>query len=73
MNDPVNDPLIVWFNGGPGCSSLSGLLAEYGPFFVNRYGTSLFENVYTWNKAANMLFLGMRQFGPDFLNIIIYI
>lgn len=57
MNNPEKDPLLVWFNGGPGCSSLSGLMAEYGPYFVNRNGDALHENVYAWNKHYNMLFI----------------
>ncbi|KAL9231252.1 hypothetical protein vseg_006503 [Gypsophila vaccaria] len=51
-------PLLLWLNGGPGCSSLAyGAMEELGPFRVKSDGKSLYHNRYAWNRAANVLFL----------------
>ncbi|XP_065871948.1 serine carboxypeptidase-like 27 [Euphorbia lathyris] len=53
---PISKPLVLWLNGGPGCSSIAyGASEEIGPFRVN--GKTLYLNPYAWNKVANLLFL----------------
>nr|XP_043624835.1 serine carboxypeptidase-like 10 [Erigeron canadensis]XP_043624836.1 serine carboxypeptidase-like 10 [Erigeron canadensis] len=60
--NPKDDPLMIWLTGGPGCSSLSGLMFEIGPFTIN-YAISTLENPilevvpYSWTKVANIIFL----------------
>uniref|UniRef100_A0A0D9VM43 Carboxypeptidase n=1 Tax=Leersia perrieri TaxID=77586 RepID=A0A0D9VM43_9ORYZ len=51
-------PLVLWLNGGPGCSSIAyGASEEIGPFRIKTNGTGLFLNKYSWNREANLLFL----------------
>ncbi|KAK4501839.1 hypothetical protein PRZ48_007648 [Zasmidium cellare] len=55
--DPLNAPLSLWMNGGPGSSSMMGLLAENGPCYVNPDSNSTTLNPWSWNNEVNMLYL----------------
>ncbi|KAG6410509.1 hypothetical protein SASPL_128570 [Salvia splendens] len=55
---PDTKPLLLWLNGGPGCSSVAyGASEEIGPFRINKNASSLYLNKYSWNIVANVLFL----------------
>ena len=54
--DVADAPLVVWLNGGPGCSSYIGFWTENGPFTMNGDG-SLSENPGRWTLAAHVLWL----------------
>ncbi|KAL5579363.1 hypothetical protein UlMin_011805 [Ulmus minor] len=55
---PNEKPLVLWLNGGPGCSSVGyGATQEIGPFIVDTNGNGLKFNPSSWNREANMLFL----------------
>ncbi|KAF7147596.1 hypothetical protein RHSIM_Rhsim03G0257500 [Rhododendron simsii] len=57
-SNPQSRPLLLWLNGGPGCSSVAyGASEEIGPFRINKTGSSLYLNQYSWNREANLLFL----------------
>ena len=56
--DPATAPLVLWLNGGPGCSSMEGLMSEVGPLFLDKADpTTLRRNPHTWARTANVLFL----------------
>ncbi|KAL0773544.1 hypothetical protein Bca101_038695 [Brassica carinata] len=61
-NNPQEDPLLIWLTGGPGCSSIFGLLFENGPLALkfevyNGSIPSLVSTTYSWTKMANIIFL----------------
>ncbi|KAL4989633.1 carboxypeptidase Y-like protein A [Aspergillus falconensis] len=55
-NDPKNDPVVLWLNGGPGCSSLTGLFMELGPSSIDENIKPVY-NPYAWNSNASVIFL----------------
>ncbi|KAJ3532606.1 hypothetical protein NMY22_g7675 [Coprinellus aureogranulatus] len=55
-NDPDEDDVILWTNGGPGCSSSLGLFMELGPCRVlDSNGTKF--HPHSWNSRANIFFI----------------
>ncbi|KAG5557389.1 hypothetical protein RHGRI_007596 [Rhododendron griersonianum] len=55
---PEARPLLLWLNGGPGCSSIAyGVAEEIGPLRIHPDGKTLYLNPYAWNNLANVLFL----------------
>lgn len=53
----ASDDLVIWLNGGPGCSSLGGMLQENGPFLYESVKEKPFANPYSWTKEANILYV----------------
>jgi len=57
MDSPSFDPLVIWFNGGPGCSSMLGFMQEHGPWIIDDGEDYINPNPYSWNRRANMLYI----------------
>lgn len=58
VTNPANSPVVVWLQGGPGCSSLLGMALENGPYHptLNPAGT-VTPFPYSWNRIANTLYI----------------
>ena len=55
--DSYNAPLVLWLNGGPGCSSMLGWITENGPAIFPGSEPKLKINEYSWHKLANFIYL----------------
>ncbi|CAF1254165.1 unnamed protein product [Adineta steineri] len=58
---------VIWLNGGPGCSSLTGAWMENGPFRFQDENTMI-ENDGSWHLYTNLLFID-QPVGTDFSTI----
>jgi carboxypeptidase C (cathepsin A) len=56
QNDPANDPVVLWLDGGPGCAGESQALEDHGPLRIDK-NLVLYQNPYSWNKVANVIYL----------------
>ncbi|CAG8548040.1 30680_t:CDS:2 [Racocetra persica] len=68
--NPAQDPLVLWLNGGPGCSSINSLYYEVGPCTVNEGGNGTTRNPNSWTNSASMIFLDQPtnsgySYGPN--------
>ncbi|KAJ2500988.1 hypothetical protein GGH96_002305 [Coemansia sp. RSA 1972] len=66
-------PIVLWMNGGPGCSSFTGLLMELGSCRIDKGGKSASFNKYGWNDQAHVIFIDQPlnvgfSYGKDVFN-----
>jgi carboxypeptidase C (cathepsin A) len=55
-------PVVLWLNGGPGCTSMLGFLQEISPYVLSENqtynaGDDLTYNPHNWLTVANLLFI----------------
>ena len=56
----MSAPVVIWLQGGPGGSSLFGLLEIHGPFqarFDENGNVHAETNPYAWTKEANVIYI----------------
>ncbi len=55
--DPQNAPTAIYLAGGPGESSILGMVVDGGPCYVNPDSNSTVENSASMNTRVNMIFV----------------
>ncbi|XP_062177238.1 serine carboxypeptidase-like 17 [Alnus glutinosa] len=60
--NPIEDPVLLWYSGGPGCSAFNGLIYENGPlaFNLTDFAGGLpktYYYPYSWTRTASILFV----------------
>ncbi|KAK4127586.1 alpha/beta-hydrolase [Parathielavia appendiculata] len=56
-NAAAEKEIVIWLNGGPGCSAFEGLLQENGPFLW-QYGTyKPVKNPWSWHTLTNIVYV----------------
>ena len=56
-SNPISDPIIFYFAGGPGCSSILTLLFENGPYQLDNQKIRLMKNDNRWSKISNIVYV----------------
>lgn len=56
-SSPSSDPLLLWLTGGPGGSSMVGMMQELGPCLINEHANGTTFNPHAWNARTNLLFV----------------
>jgi len=58
--NPETAPVVIWLQGGPGGSSMFGLLKLHGPILSGTDDDGTFgvsDNPYSWHKKHNMIYI----------------
>ncbi|KAI1318600.1 alpha/beta-hydrolase [Xylariaceae sp. FL0255] len=71
-NSDASNEIVIWLNGGPGCSSLDGLLQENGPFLWQSGTYAPIPNPFSWTNLTNMVWVdqpagtGLGTYDPNY-------
>ncbi|KAJ7643630.1 carboxypeptidase [Roridomyces roridus] len=56
-NELAKNEIVIWLNGGPGCSSMDGLFQENGPFLWQSGTFAPQPNPFAWTNLTNMVWI----------------